>query len=45
MKLESLRRLRDERPDVESCRTMNAEHNVAMRAVNAKLGFVADGDR
>jgi mycothiol synthase len=40
VKLESLRRLRDERPDVEVVTTMNAEHNVAMRAVNAKIGFV-----
>jgi GNAT superfamily N-acetyltransferase len=40
VKLESLRRLRDERPDVEVVRTVNAEHNHAMRAVNTKLGFV-----
>ncbi|MBA3841246.1 MAG: GNAT family N-acetyltransferase [Actinobacteria bacterium] len=40
VKAESLRRLRDERPDVEVIRTMNAEQNVAMRAVNTKLGFV-----
>jgi mycothiol synthase len=40
VKLESLRRLRDERPDVEVVRTVNAEHNSAMRAVNTKLGFV-----
>jgi mycothiol synthase len=40
VKLESLRRLRAERPDVEVVRTVNAEHNVAMRAVNAKAGFV-----
>ena len=38
--LESLRRLRAERPDVEVVRTMNAEGNVAMRAVNTRLGFV-----
>jgi RimJ/RimL family protein N-acetyltransferase len=40
VKLESLRRLRAERPDVEVVRTMNAEGNVAMRAVNTRLGFV-----
>ena len=40
VKLESLRRLRDERPDVEVVRTMNAEGNTAMRAVNTRLGFV-----
>jgi GNAT superfamily N-acetyltransferase len=40
VKLENLRRLRDDRPDVELVGTMNAEHNHAMRAVNTKLGFV-----
>lgn len=40
VKLEALRRLRDARPDVEIVRTVNAEHNHAMRAVNTKLGFV-----
>lgn len=40
VKLESLRRLREDRPDVEVVRTVNAEGNSAMRAVNAKLGFV-----
>lgn len=40
VKLESLRRLRAERPDVEVVRTVNAEQNGAMRAVNAKAGFV-----
>lgn len=40
VKLESLRRLRDERPDVELVTTLNAEQNTAMRAVNTKLGFV-----
>ena len=40
VKLESLRRLRAERPDVEVVRTVNAEHNTAMRAVNTKAGFV-----
>jgi GNAT superfamily N-acetyltransferase len=43
VKLESLRRLRHERPDVEVVRTMNAEGNVAMRAVNTRLGFVPVG--
>ena len=40
VKLESLRRLRADRPDVEVVRTVNAEHNTAMRAVNTKAGFV-----
>jgi GNAT superfamily N-acetyltransferase len=40
VKLENLRRLHAERPDVELVGTMNAEHNVAMRAINTKLGFV-----
>ena len=40
VKVESLRRLRDERSDVDVVRTVNAEHNVAMRAVNTKAGFV-----
>jgi mycothiol synthase len=40
VKVESLRRLREQRPDVEVVRTVNAEHNVAMRAVNTKAGFV-----
>ena len=40
VKLESLRLLRDARPDVEIVRTMNAESNVAMRAVNTRVGFV-----
>src|SRR4051812_7651002 len=40
VKVESLRQLRRARPDVEVVRTVNAEHNAAMRAVNAKVGFV-----
>jgi GNAT superfamily N-acetyltransferase len=40
VKLESLRRLRADRPDVEVVRTVNAEGNTAMRAVNTRLGFV-----
>jgi GNAT superfamily N-acetyltransferase len=39
VKAENLRRLRAGRPDVETVATKNAEHNAAMRAVNAKLGF------
>lgn len=38
-KTENLRRLKDDRPDVDLVATKNAEHNAAMRAVNAKLGF------
>ena len=40
VKCEALRRLRDERADVLFVTTFNAEQNTAMRAVNAKLGFV-----
>jgi GNAT superfamily N-acetyltransferase len=40
VKLESLRRLRDERPDVELVNTLNAEHNLAMRHINTQIGFV-----
>ena len=40
VKLESLRRLRDERPDVLRVATQNAAHNEAMLAVNRKVGFV-----
>ena len=40
VKVEALRRLRNERPDVELVQTLNAEHNVAMRRVNTKIGFV-----
>jgi len=40
VKLEALRRLRDERPDVRFVVTFNAERNTAMRAVNTRLGFV-----
>lgn len=39
VKLESLRRLREARPDVELVGTMNAEGNAAMLAINRKLGF------
>ena len=40
VKAESLRRLRAERPEVETVSTMNAEHNGAMRHINTQLGFV-----
>jgi mycothiol synthase len=40
VKIESLRRLRNDRPDVEVVTTMNAEENVGMRRVNTKVGFV-----
>lgn len=40
VKVEALRLLRNERPDVEVVSTMNAEHNVGMRRVNTKIGFV-----
>jgi mycothiol synthase len=40
VKLESLRRLRTDRPEVELVTTMNAERNTAMRHINTQLGFV-----
>jgi len=40
VKVESLRRLRAERPEVETVSTMNAEHNAAMRHINTSIGFV-----
>ena len=40
VKVESLRLLRNDRPDVEVVTTMNAEENVGMRRVNTKIGFV-----
>jgi GNAT superfamily N-acetyltransferase len=40
VKLESLRRLRDDRPDVQSVWTVNAEDNAAMRHINERIGFV-----
>ena len=39
VKIESLRKLRERRPDVELVGTMNAARNPAMLAVNRKLGF------
>jgi GNAT superfamily N-acetyltransferase/RimJ/RimL family protein N-acetyltransferase len=40
VKAESLRLLRADRPDIRLLPTMNAEANVAMLAVNRRLGFV-----
>ncbi|HEV7641048.1 MAG TPA: GNAT family N-acetyltransferase [Gaiellaceae bacterium] len=40
VKLESLRRLRQDRPEVEIVITMNAEQNAAMRHINTTIGFV-----
>jgi hypothetical protein len=40
VKLESLRRLRLDHPEVEVVETMNAEENAAMRHINTRLGFV-----
>ena len=40
VKLESLRRLRADHPEVETVTTMNAERNAAMRHINTRLGFV-----
>jgi GNAT superfamily N-acetyltransferase len=39
VKLESLRRLRSDHPEVEVLTTMNAEDNRVMRRVNEKIGF------
>jgi mycothiol synthase len=41
VKSEALRRLRDERADVEIVGTTNAETNAAMLAINRRLGFKA----
>jgi mycothiol synthase len=40
VKLESLRRLREDCPEVETVTTMNAELNAAMRHINTRVGFV-----
>lgn len=40
VKAESLRRLCADHPEVETVSTLNAEHNGAMRHINASLGFV-----
>lgn len=39
VKLESLRRLREDRPEITVVSTSNAEENAAMRHVNERLGF------
>jgi RimJ/RimL family protein N-acetyltransferase len=39
VKLESLRRLRDDHPEVTVVTTSNAEENGAMRHVNERVGF------
>jgi RimJ/RimL family protein N-acetyltransferase len=41
VKLESLRRLRADHPEVEVVTTMNAEENAAMRHINESVGFRA----
>jgi mycothiol synthase len=40
VKVESLRRLCADRPEVETVTTMNAERNAAMRHINTRVGFV-----
>jgi GNAT superfamily N-acetyltransferase len=40
VKAESLERIRRDRPDVDLVATTNAEANIAIRAVNTRLGFV-----
>ena len=39
VKLESLRRLRADHPEVDLVTTMNAEENAAMRHINESVGF------
>ncbi len=39
VKVESLRRLREEHPEVEVVTTMNAEENAVMRHINESIGF------
>jgi GNAT superfamily N-acetyltransferase len=39
VKLESLRRLRDDHPEIEVVTTRNAEENAVMRGLNVSLGF------
>jgi GNAT superfamily N-acetyltransferase len=39
VKVESLRRLRDDHPEVEVVSTSNAEENAAMRGLNESIGF------
>jgi GNAT superfamily N-acetyltransferase len=40
VKVESLRRLCADHPEVETVTTMNAERNAAMRHINTRIGFV-----
>ena len=40
VKLESLRRLRADHPQVELVSTLNAEQNARMREINHRIGFV-----
>jgi len=40
VKVESLRRLRADHPEVELVKTSNAEENAAMRHINESVGFV-----
>ncbi len=39
VKLESLRRLRDDHPEIEAVKTRNAEENAVMRHLNESIGF------
>ena len=39
VKIESLRRLRDDHPEVDVVSTSNAEENLAMRHINSSVGF------
>jgi mycothiol synthase len=39
VKVESLRRLRDDHPEVEAVKTRNAEENAVMRHLNESIGF------
>jgi GNAT superfamily N-acetyltransferase len=39
VKVESLRRLRADHPEIEAVTTMNAEENAAMRHINESVGF------
>jgi GNAT superfamily N-acetyltransferase len=39
VKVESLRRLRDDHPEIEAVTTRNAEENAAMRRLNESVGF------
>jgi RimJ/RimL family protein N-acetyltransferase len=41
VKVESLRRLREDHPEVDVVRTDNAEENVVMRHINESVGFRA----